>query len=180
MTALMATACRAWRGLGGGPKPTPITGRRVLAWMIMFFGVIIAVNGVFVYLALDTWPGLSTEQAYEEGRAYNQTLADADAQNALGWRSRAAIGAPTPKGRVLTVRMSDAHGAPIVGLKVHVVLRRPVGDGVIVDATLGEEQPGVYGALVRLPALGRWQLALTANSANDVSYRMGHELRVGP
>jgi len=39
----------------------PVTGRRVLIWLVAFFGVVIAVNMAFVYFALNTWPGLTIQ-----------------------------------------------------------------------------------------------------------------------
>ncbi|MBT3306984.1 MAG: nitrogen fixation protein FixH, partial [Alphaproteobacteria bacterium] len=51
-----------------------ITGRMVLIWLLAFFGTIFAVNAVLVFFALSSWPGLTTDKAYEEGIAYNRTL----------------------------------------------------------------------------------------------------------
>ena len=48
----------------GMPTERRITGRMVLVGLLTFFGVVFAVNGVFVYFALDSWPGLTTEAAY--------------------------------------------------------------------------------------------------------------------
>ena len=156
----------------------PITGRRVLAWMIAFFGVVMVVNGVFVYLALDSWPGLSTPRAYEEGIAYNDTLADAARQRGLGWRSRADFGAPTPKGRLVSVFLTDGAGRPLSGRLVKGELARPVGEGARIPVDFVEETPGIYAALVRVPAAGRWRLDLSVGEAgaDSVHYRMTHEL----
>jgi len=41
--------------------------------------LVIVVNGVMISYALGTFPGLSTEDAYRRGLAYNQTIAAADA-----------------------------------------------------------------------------------------------------
>ena len=95
--------------------PRRITGWTVFYGMVAFFGVIIAVNLTFVYFALDSWPGLTTQHAYEEGIAYNKTLEQAAAQNEMGWTSRVALGAPMPKGgRVLGVIMQGPDG-PLTG-----------------------------------------------------------------
>ena len=62
-----------------------ITGRTVLLSLVAFFGVVFAVNGVFFWFASDSWTGLSTEDAYRKGIAFNDQLARADAQKRLGW-----------------------------------------------------------------------------------------------
>ena len=69
----------------GMPTERRITGRMVLVGLLTLFGVVFAVNGVFVYFALDSWPGLATEAAYEQGLAHDQSLAEAAARpNAAG------------------------------------------------------------------------------------------------
>ncbi|MDP6343656.1 MAG: FixH family protein, partial [Alphaproteobacteria bacterium] len=52
----------------------PLTGRDVLWLLLGFFALIIVVNGIFVVLALNSFSGVSTENAYRQGLAYNQTL----------------------------------------------------------------------------------------------------------
>ncbi|MEQ8228531.1 MAG: FixH family protein [Rhodospirillales bacterium] len=154
----------------------PITGRRFFTWMVAFFAVISAVNATFIFLALDTWPGLTTSRAYDEGLSYNKVLADASAQNALGWKSRAHLGGATPKGRVLLVDIKGPEG-PVSGLKVFAELFRPVGEGTRISLALTPDGAGQYMALVRLPVLGRWRLDLTATRGQESAYRMTHELQ---
>jgi len=161
------------------PGGKPITGRTVLIGMVAFFGVVIAVNLVFVYFALSTWPGLTTQHAFEEGRDYNQTLESAARQEAMGWHSRVGLGAPTPKGRVLTLVMTGPDGKPLTGMKVTAVLSRPVGEGLTVDTAMDEERPGLYGALVRLSALGRWEVLIKVQAEDGRSYHMQHEVQAG-
>ena len=78
------------------PQSRPITGRKVLWMLLGFFGVMMAVNGIFVYLALSSFSGLETVNAYVKGLDYNATLRRGAAQKALGWqveRERVARGA---------------------------------------------------------------------------------------
>lgn len=160
--------------------PRPITGRTVLIGMIAFFGVIIAVNLAFVYFALDSWPGLTTQQAYEDGLAYNKKLEDAARQNELGWRSSVSLGAAMPKGgRVISLFMTGKNDAPVTGLSVTAYLSRPLGEGLSLDTRLTEDRPGQYTAMVRLPALGRWRVEISAQTADKKAFRMIHEVQAG-
>ena len=52
-----------------------IRGWHVLAAMCAFFGVIIAVNAVFMTAALRTFPGEVSITPYEDGLAFNRQLA---------------------------------------------------------------------------------------------------------
>ena len=161
-------------------RKRPITGWTVLWWLVAFFGVIIAVNLAFVYFALETWPGLTTRHAYEEGLHYNKTLADAAKQHQLGWVSQVALGRATAKGqRLLSVRMSRQGKTPVSGLTVTAELSRAVGETLVIKARLGEERQGIYDALVRLPAPGRWEVQVHAENKDGVTYHMLHQVEAG-
>ena len=61
-------------------QPTParaVTGRKALWVLLGFFGVILAVNATFVYLAVSSFSGLETDNAYVKGLNYNTTLSRA-------------------------------------------------------------------------------------------------------
>ena len=62
------------KGRGG------LTGRHVLMMLIAFFGVIFAVNGVFLYAAISTFDGTDTSSAYQKGIDYNTTIAESEEQ----------------------------------------------------------------------------------------------------
>jgi len=103
----------------------PITGRHVLMMMLGFFGTIFAVNGVFAYLAVDTYTGLETEQAYLKGLDYNRTLDAAAEQKARGWQV-GLTEETTPDGlRRFTLSYAEKDGRPLYGLEVSLELRRP-------------------------------------------------------
>jgi len=156
----------------------PLTGRHVLVGMLAFFGLIFAVNGVFVFFALDTWPGLSTRHAYQEGLTYNETLAEAQAQRALGWNSAVDVAEGTG-GQSATVRVTGHAGAPVSGLTVAVELRRMVRDSDDHRLALAETDPGVYAARSDLAA-GRWQAIVEAADAEGRTYLMVHDLMIRP
>ena len=54
------------------------TGRDTwIPWAFVgFFLVVFAVNGAMMTIAFKTWTGLDTENAYQEGLAYNDRLAE--------------------------------------------------------------------------------------------------------
>ncbi len=65
-----------------------ITGWHVLAGMILFFSTIIAVNAVFISLAVQSFPGEDQRRSYVQGLEYNDVIAQRRAQAALGWTAR--------------------------------------------------------------------------------------------
>ena len=51
-----------------------ITGRHVLIGMLVFFGVILGVNGMFLYSALSTYTGVVSDEPYRKGLNYNERI----------------------------------------------------------------------------------------------------------
>lgn len=158
-------------------KARELKGRHVLIAIVAFFGVIFAVNGVMTYVALSTFSGIETEDAYRYGREYNATLEAAEAQARLGWTvaidPRFAGPDRTQGGAhdaVVHVTVTDSAGTPLSGLGGTVTFWRPVVQGKDVTAPVVEEYAGKYRAAAELPAAGRWELRLALTSATGVPY----------
>ena len=150
-----------------------ITGRIVFFGLVAFFGLIAAVNGVFMFYALDTFPGLTTEDSYKKGIVYNRTLDDAEAQRRLGWNSSVGLGTDG----MLTVTMTDKIGAPLSGALASVAMTRPLGDDRALTVDMREVSEGRYQGRFDAPLHGRWKAEVTVRRGGD-SYRMRHEVMV--
>lgn len=142
------------------PAPTApgfrIAGWHVLVAIIAFFGVIVAVDGAFLVAAYRTFPGQVSDTPYEDGLAYNRTVARRQAQLALGWSASAAVDGPS-----VVVEMRDRVGAPLEGLKVRGALRRPATETGKIELAFVETAPGRYAARTA-PASGGWDLKIQA------------------
>ncbi|MBT3305036.1 MAG: FixH family protein [Alphaproteobacteria bacterium] len=158
----------------------PFTGRMALIWVLAFFGVVFAANGALVFFALDSWPGLMTDKAYEEGVAYNQTLDAQAAQARLGWSSTVAFESRGPGTGFLEIRLKDRDNTPVSGVAVRAHFRRPVREGFDVSVILNEIAPGHYGAPVTVSLAGRWYATIKARRKDETVYRMRHEVMVTP
>jgi nitrogen fixation protein FixH len=139
-----------------------LTGRMVLAWLVGFFLVVATVNGVFIYAGVKSWPGLVSEHSYEEGLAYNRTLAAVRANAALGWSARLDYRAGQA---VLT--LTDRDGRAIDGMQVEAVFTRPLGQTAEIAVALPARGGGRYSAAVALPLAGQWEMAVTVDGARD-------------
>ena len=53
-------------------SPKPLTGGKVLAMLIAFFGVVIGVNMIMMRLAIQTMPGTDVDSAYAASLAYEK------------------------------------------------------------------------------------------------------------
>lgn len=142
----------------------PLTGRHVLIAILAFFGVIFAVNGVMTYFALNTFSGLAVDDAYRKGLRYNQQIAAADAQAAMGWRGE-LIYRDGPG--VLRLTLIDQAELPLRDLRVEGVLGRPASAQEDRAIAFVQTTPGVYEATVGLLPGGQWSARLSAFQGSE-------------
>lgn len=145
----------------------PLTGRAVLFWLLGFFGLVIAVNGAFIYFAEHSFPGLSAQNAYEVGLAYNRVLESSEAQRQLGWRVTFGLDS---KSGTLELRISDADGRPVESPLVAANVRRPAEAADDQHVSFTRSGPGVYSALHALPAPGNWNVTVRVERAAGDAY----------
>ncbi|WP_262690368.1 FixH family protein [Kordiimonas aestuarii] len=132
---------------------------RLIPWYIVAFFVVVAIlDGIFVYIATSTHTGVITEQAYDKGLAYNDTVAAAEAQHALGWRGEIIL----RDRRELCFILRDKDGTLLKGAAVKAVFTRPTQDGMDFGVELLEGADGAYRAAIDLPALGLWDVRVFA------------------
>lgn len=142
------------------------------AWIpwafVVFMGVVVAVNGVMVYFALSTFTGTTIDRAYERGRLYNQVLAEAERQAALGWRFELRwTPASEPHTGRLVVAATDRSGAPLEGLAIEGKVLRPLGRPAPIPLALVQSGSGRYVAPVMLDGAGQWEVRLAARRGAD-------------
>ena len=138
-----------------------ITGRHVLVAMVVFFGLIIAVDTFFIVTAYRTFSGQVASNPYEAGLAFNRTLEQRRREAALGWTAQV----DTPEPGVVAVRLLDKAGAPLSTLSLTGVLERPateVGRQILDFKPAGD---GWYRAAARLD--GAWDLHATARDPRE-------------
>lgn len=152
-------------------------GGRWIPWaFVAFFVVVFAANGIMVYLAHDSWTGLQTEDYYEQGVAYNEVLAEARAQEELGWDVDVAF-TPIDAARAeVTVAMRDGAGHALTGGSVRARFIRPTQSGFDSEVTLAPLGEGRYRANVELPLPGQWRLVVIG-SHNGASYQTVRRVR---
>ncbi len=146
-----------------------ITGKKALALLVGFFVTVFAANGIFFYLASQSWTGLSTEKAYERGLRYNDIRARDLAQKKLGWRSTATF-QQREGDLILQTNFLNKAGKPIEGLSVFAEIQRPLVDRHDQRLRLRETGAGEYSHPLDLPLKGQWQVNLRAVTADGFEY----------
>ena len=139
-----------------------LTGRNVLAIFGTGFGVVLAVNLAMVWFALESWPGLVSNTAYQDGLNFNRVLEAGERQNQLGWQI--SVEAP---GGVVELRVTQADGAPVTGLMMVGAAYRPAAEGNDHPLGLREVTPGIYRATDSLPLDGNWTVFVDATLGEE-------------
>jgi nitrogen fixation protein FixH len=159
-----------------GKRERRVTGRMVLWGFIGFFSVVAAVNGVFIALSLDSFPGLQTDDAYRKGLSYDRVL-DADAaQRARGW-TVAVSWQGGVRGRI-SVSARDRDGSPLADLIVTATFRRPARAGEDRTVSLASVGGGSYGTDLTLPGPGNWEVGLRLARAGLPDYLLRERITV--
>jgi nitrogen fixation protein FixH len=153
------------------PPGRRITGGYVLAAMLAFFGLVIAVNGYMIHRALATFPGVEVPSSYRAGKEFGQVAAAAAAQAARGWDVAARVERDGAGAARLSVEPRDRAGARVVGLDVAARLQWPPDRRRDVALTLDEPAAGVYVGRVDDVAAGQWDLLIEARERGEVVYR---------
>ncbi len=136
-----------------------ISGRHVLAGLIAFFLLVLAVNCAMIYTALSTFGGLDNANAYRDGLAYNARISAASAQAERGWHDTVETLADPPR---LRISLLDRAGAPVTGLDLKASMARPATNRYDAPLALRETGPGLFEASLADVAPGSWILTYEA------------------
>jgi len=143
------------------------TGRHIAAILVVFFGLVIAVNFTMARFASSTFGGIVVENSYVASQEFNGWLDEAKANRALGWD---AVTTWRPDGRLALAVSGAPEGTTAEGLARHPLGRLP--DRAIVFERTGQ---GRFLSREALPD-GRWTLRL-ALSADGHVWRREESLR---
>lgn len=133
-----------------------LRGWHVLLIMLGFFGVIFAVNGVFLYHAITSFPGEDVKKSYVQGLNYNQTLASRAAQAELGWRAEAGV-----RNETIVFRLRDAEAKPLSDYSVIGELRRLATKDADQVLTFRAAPNGEYFASSGKLESGQWDVRIS-------------------
>ena len=148
-----------------------LTGRHVLICFVVFFAVVIGVNGILAYYAVTTFDGADVANAYVSGRSYDRELAAAEAQKERGWQVALSHRMGGEDELNLRMKAMDAAGHSIGGLRVEAQFKRPTLASLDFQTSLPEIETGLYQDSVKLPQKGQWILEVSAYRDDVRVYR---------
>lgn len=140
----------------------------ILFAFLAFFGVIFIVNGIFITTALKTHRGVVTDQAYEKGIHFNQTLSEA--KNQPAFQDKVSF-----ENNLLRWTLLNENGEPITKANVKAQIFRPIQEGHDFEVELVDKGNGIYEAVLDLPFKGLWEARLNSkwhNKTYKTTYQM--------
>lgn len=138
-----------------------LTGRGVLMITVGAFAIIIGVNLVMAFFAINTFPGLEVQNSYVASQGFNQRLSS---QRALGWTTEADL-----TGGRLRLQVTADDGAPVEVSSLDVTLGRPTTEREDIHPDMHYTQ-GAYVADVDVD-YGNWNLHIVATAADGTEFR---------
>lgn len=150
----------------------------VIAWITLVI-VVLGVNGLMVYFAFTTSPGLVIEDYYERGQNYERTMLSKNARDP-GWVLHADIPEDIGVGERTRIRffVVDRVGQPIAPDTVELFLYRPSDATRDFNVPMTVEGAGRYMADVSFPLVGVWDTLVAVRNGDD-EYHVGQRIRVG-
>jgi nitrogen fixation protein FixH len=139
----------------------------VLSWIGLIL-VVLAVNLAFVYLAISSNPGLVSDDFYDRGQHYEQSLASRLARDP-GWTLRTDIPDDLKPGEAATIRvvLVNKAGQPVTPDAVTFFAYRPSDKNRDFSAPMVEEGKGRYAARVTFPLFGAWDGLVAVRQGAD-------------
>lgn len=138
------------------------SGRKMLAFAVGLFTMIIGVNVVLATWAVKTFPGLEVANSYVASQVFDKNRS---AQQALGWRA-----VPDYQDGVLSIVLVDRNNLPAPVADFTATIGRPthVRDDQTPEFTRDDQ--GVFRAPVHL-APGAWVIHLSAHAPDGTLFQ---------
>lgn len=146
-------------------SPREFTGYHMLALILAFFGVIIAVNLTMATLARTSWTGLVVQNTYVASQQFNRKAEEGRAQAALHWRGRLTLANGTVR-----YDLADAAGKAVLPSAVKVAFRHPAYDAQDRVIDLVRQPDGSFSARQDVRD-GVWIVEVDADTGRERPYR---------
>jgi nitrogen fixation protein FixH len=140
----------------------PRSAWNLFPWIVVgVMGFVVLVNGGMVWQALSTFPGVAATDVFDHSNQYDEVLAMAEREAALGW----TLQAQAESGAVI-LTLADRTGAPLAGARVAGTALRPLGPDHAAMLVFNEVAPGQYQSDAMLDE-GQWSLRLAVTKGAD-------------
>lgn len=136
--------------------------------IVVALSAVVVVNAIMVAIAVSNPSVPATQDHWSESLAWDEELALREQSAALGWTVVALRRGPSG---ALELKVVDREGAPVVGLRGQLALRRADDRHLDVQLELTEVAPGHYRSSVSAPAKGLVRAELDLHDSAERRFR---------
>lgn len=116
------------------------------------------------------FPGTVANDYQKKYSLYNNYISQLQNQHERGWQIKDGwVDKPVEgKPALFRINVRDKQGSPITGAQVTIAFLRPSNKAMDITVQLPEQNSGLYGQAVTLPAPGLWDLLITIKKGDDI------------
>ncbi len=133
-----------------------LTGRKVLIILLISFGIVFAVNGYMVYLAMSEFRNVKIQNTYQRGRTFQKSAEEQVQQNQLGWSVRVDSARLGASQKVITMTVLDQDNQPIEGVNINAHVENPVNESGDRPVLMSSSEPGIFQGAIENLHDGQW------------------------
>jgi len=126
-----------------------------------FFIFVILVNIIYIIVAVKSWRGIYTDNSYQKGLNYNETIAIVKKQKNSGKKLQIKYTRQSSNQAIINVCFIDKNSILIKDAKIIVKFKRPIQEGFDFSQDFIPEN-GCYSSKVNFPLKGVWDLEVAA------------------
>jgi nitrogen fixation protein FixH len=124
---------------------------------------------VYITISQKTWRGLATEDGYQKGLKYNESIKAVKKQKELGWNLRIEYQPSHSREGFLQIDLFDKNNQNIRNADLISNFRRPAQEGNDFSLPLKfNSETYQYGSKVEFPLIGQWDIEIVAKKGSDV------------
>ncbi len=143
---------------------------RFIPWCFaIFFSTFIIVDIAYIITAEKTWRGLATEDGYQKGLKYNQTIEAVKEQKQLGWKLQIDYQFKKSKSGIIQVKLADKNNQEIKNAILTANIKRPIQEGKDFSVDLKfDVKTQSYNSPIQFPMIGQWDIEIIARKNNNI------------
>lgn len=126
-----------------------------------FFIFVILVNIIYIVVAIKSWRGIYTENSYQKGLNYNETIEIVKKQKNSGKKLLIKYTRQSSNQAIINICFIDKNSLLIKDAKISVKFKRPIQEGFDFNQDFIPEN-GCYSSKVNFPLKGVWDLEVAA------------------
>ncbi|HEC01216.1 MAG TPA: hypothetical protein ENI91_05960 [Sphingomonadales bacterium] len=153
------------------PPAKEFTGRKAMMWIVGFFLVIFTVNAIMATIAVGTWGGLETDNAYRKGLFYNNEIAAAEDQHKSGWTIALSHRPTAMENDKIAVKINWPEN-DLPPAQVSVLITRAVTNAYDQEIILTKTSDNIYTAAVKFAEPGQWDVDIIVKRPEGPIYQL--------